>query len=53
LSGETLSRSSGNTSLGKIRIPPMLQKGVQILEDECEEGENGRRQHVTLIKEAH
>jgi hypothetical protein len=27
----------------KIRMPLRLQKCVQILEDECEEGENGRR----------
>jgi hypothetical protein len=37
----------------KIRMPLMLQNGVQILEDECEEGESGRRHHVILIKEAH
>lgn len=30
----------------KIRMPLTLQKGIQILEDECEEGENGRRHHV-------
>jgi hypothetical protein len=36
----------------KIRMPLRLQKGLQILEDECEEGENGRRHHVTLFKEA-
>ena len=36
----------------KIRMPLRLQKGIQILEDECEEGENGRRHHVTLFKEA-
>jgi hypothetical protein len=36
----------------KIRIPLHLQKGIQILEDECEEGENGRRHHVSLYKES-
>ena len=36
----------------KIRMPLRLQTGIQILEDECEEGENGRRHHVTLFKEA-
>jgi hypothetical protein len=36
----------------KIRMPLHLQKGIQILEDECEEGDNGRRHHVTLFKEA-
>jgi hypothetical protein len=36
----------------KIRMPLRLQKGTQILEDECEEGDNGRRHHVTLFKEA-
>jgi len=36
----------------KIRMPLRLRKGIQILEDECEEGENGRRHHVTLFKEA-
>jgi hypothetical protein len=35
----------------KIRMPLRLQKGVQILEDECEEGEKGRRQHVPRPKE--
>ena len=30
----------------KIRMPLRLQKGIQIIEDECEEGENGRRHHV-------
>jgi hypothetical protein len=35
----------------KIRMPLRLQKGIQILEDECEEGENGRRHHVALYKE--
>ncbi len=34
----------------KIRMPLRLQKGIQILEDECEEGENGRRHHVTVFK---
>jgi len=29
-----------------IRMPLRLQQGIQILEDECEEGENGRRHHV-------
>jgi hypothetical protein len=32
----------------KIRMPLRLQKGIQIVEDECEEGENGRRHHVRL-----
>jgi hypothetical protein len=36
----------------KIQMPLRLQKGIQILEDECEEGENGRRHHVSLYKEA-
>ncbi len=36
----------------KIRMPLRLQKGIQILEDECEEGDNGRRHHVSLFKEA-
>ena len=35
----------------KIRMPLRLQKGIQIVEDECEEGENGRRHHVTLFKQ--
>jgi hypothetical protein len=29
-----------------IRMPLRVQKGTQILEDECEEGKNGRRYHV-------
>ncbi len=33
----------------KIRMPLRLQKGIQILEDECEEGENGRRHHMTPL----
>jgi hypothetical protein len=37
----------------KIRMPLRLQKGIQIVEDECEEGENGRRHHVSLFKQAH
>ncbi len=36
----------------KIRMPLRLQKGIQIVEDECEEGENGRRHHVSLFKQA-
>jgi len=36
----------------KIRLPLRLQKGIQILEDECEEGENGRRHHVPRPKES-
>jgi len=36
----------------KIRMPLRLQKGVEIVEDECEEGENGRRHHVPLFKQA-
>ncbi len=35
----------------KIRVPLQLQKGIQIVEDECEEGENGRRHHVSLFKQ--
>lgn len=35
----------------KIRMPLRLQKGVQILEDECEEGENGRRHRIPLFKQ--
>jgi len=34
----------------KIRMPLRLQKGRQILEDECEEGERGRRHHVPLYR---
>lgn len=34
------------TRAWKIRMPLRLQKGRQILEDECEEGDNGRRHHV-------
>lgn len=33
-----------------IRMPLRLQKGIQIVEDECEEGENGRRHHVPLFR---
>jgi hypothetical protein len=33
----------------RIRMPLRLQKGIQIREDECEEGENGRRHHVTPL----
>jgi hypothetical protein len=36
----------------KIRMALRLQKGVQIVEDECEEGENGRRYHVARAKPA-
>ena len=36
----------------KIRMPLRLQNGIQILEDECEEGDSGRRHHVTLFKTA-
>jgi hypothetical protein len=36
----------------KIRMPLRLQKGVQISEDECEEGENGRRHHVPRPKQS-
>ena len=35
----------------KIRMPLRLQKGIQIVEDECEEGENGRRYRVLLFKQ--
>ena len=34
----------------KIRMSLRRQKGTQIVEDECEEGENGRRHHVTCSK---
>ncbi len=36
----------------KIRMPLRLQKGIQILEDECEEGDKGRRHHVARPKES-
>jgi hypothetical protein len=36
----------------KIRMPLRLQKGIQILEDECEEGESGRRHHVPRPKDS-
>jgi hypothetical protein len=36
-----------------IRMPLRLQKGVQLVEDECEEGENGRRHHIPLSGPAH
>jgi hypothetical protein len=36
----------------KIRMPLRLQTGIQILEDECEEGENGRRHHVRAFNAA-
>jgi hypothetical protein len=36
----------------KIRMQLRLQKGIQIAEDECEEGENGRRHHVPVLKQA-
>jgi len=36
----------------KIRMPLRLQKGIQILEDECEEGESGHRHHVPRPKES-
>lgn len=36
----------------RIRIPLRLQKGIQIMEDECEEGENGRRHHLPLFQQA-
>jgi hypothetical protein len=35
----------------KIRMPLLLQKGIQIVEDECEEGENGPRHHMPLFKQ--
>lgn len=35
----------------KIRVPLRLQNGIQLVEDECEEGENGVRHHVSLYKE--
>ena len=34
----------------RIRMPLRLQKGIQIVEDECEEGGNGRRHHVPPFK---
>jgi len=36
----------------KIRMPLRLQKGIQIVEDECEEGENGLRHHLPVFKPA-
>ena len=36
----------------KIRMPLRLQTGIQILEDECEEGENGHRHHLPLFKQS-
>lgn len=36
------------TRAWKIRMPLRLQKGRQIQEDECEEGEHGRRHHVSI-----
>jgi hypothetical protein len=36
----------------KIRMPLRMQKGIQIMEDECEEGGDGRRHHVPLFKQA-
>jgi hypothetical protein len=36
----------------KIRLPLRLQKGIQIVEDECDEGGNGRRHHLALFKQA-
>ena len=36
----------------KIRVPLQMQKGIQIVEDECEEGGNGRRHHVPVFKQA-
>src|SRR5579872_2499964 len=36
----------------KIRMPLHLQKGIQIVEDECEEGENGQRHHGPVFKQA-
>ena len=35
----------------KIRMPLRLQKGKQIMEDECEEGENGLRHHVRRVQQ--
>ncbi|MBV9505434.1 MAG: hypothetical protein JO323_10575 [Acidobacteriia bacterium] len=35
-----------------IRLPLRLQRGVQIVEDECEEGPNARRHHVPLFRRA-
>jgi len=35
-----------------IRLPLRLQKGIQLVEDECEEGANGRRHHVKLFHPA-
>ena len=36
----------------RIRMPLRLHEGIQIVEDECEEGEDGRRHHVPLLKQA-
>jgi hypothetical protein len=36
----------------KIRVPLRMQKGIQIVEDECEEGADGRRHHVPVFKQA-
>jgi len=36
----------------KIRMPLRLQKGIQIVEDECEEGANGLRRHLPPFKPA-
>lgn len=35
----------------KIRMPLRLQKGIRIMEDECEEGADGRRHHLPLFKQ--
>jgi len=48
----TIEDSKVFTQPWKIRMPLRLQKGMQILEDECEEGENGRRHHVPLFSKA-
>ena len=35
----------------KIRMPLRRQKGILILEGECQEGENGWRHHVPLLNQ--
>ena len=48
----TIEDSKVFTKPWKIRMPLQLQKGVQILEDECVEDENGRH-HVPPSQETH
>jgi hypothetical protein len=35
----------------EIRMPLRLQQQAQIVEDECEEGENGRLHHMRLFRQ--